>query len=161
MFAGSVAFLACLSLLACAARAAGTSQGHVVVHSSCATDSRLTDVGSASDAFPVIRRELERSLIVVPRQIRFVRVAYSYRQLRSWLECYIRDGGVVDVTIWPVRTTDNRVGLSVAADSVRSRVEARLRRLGLPREAFDISVGWVSVGHGSRVLRAASGYPNI
>lgn len=104
---------------------------------------QLTDVEAAPEAMLVVRREwmLGHNQATVP--MRFSRVAYSYRQLRSWLECYLRGAGAGDITTWGVNTFRNRVGLSVGADSIRPKVEAELRRLGLPVEAFEITVGRV------------------
>lgn len=104
---------------------------------------QLTDVEAAPEAMLVVRRQwvLGHNQATVP--MRFVKVSYSYRQLRSWLECYLRGAGAGDITTWGVNTLRNRVGLSVRADSIRPKVEAALRRLGLPIEAFEIRVGWV------------------
>ena len=97
----------------------------------------LTDLGSARKADSVIRRERGREILA---RTRFVQVTYSYRQLRSWLECYLRGSSAGGLTAFGVSTRLNRVALGVAADSLRPAVAANIRRLGLPLEAFDIQV---------------------
>jgi hypothetical protein len=104
---------------------------------------QLTDVEKAPEAMLIVRKEWMFGHNQASVPMRFTRVTYSYRQLRSWLDCYVRGAGAGDITTWGVNTLRNRVGLSVRADSIRPKVEAELRRLGLPVEAFEIRVGWV------------------
>jgi hypothetical protein len=99
----------------------------------------LTSLGAAERARSIVQRELTNGTRP-PQRYRFVEVTYSYRQLRSWLQCWLAGGGVRDLTAWGVSVRRNRVGLGVAADSIRPRVLEAVRRLGLPTEAFDVQV---------------------
>jgi hypothetical protein len=106
---------------------------------------RLTDLRVAPTAEIVVRAEV-RDEGHGAQRTRFVQVTYSYRELRSWLECYLRDAGIRNLTTWTVSVRRNRVGLGVAADSIRAKVLEDIQRLGLPVEAFDVQVEVIRVG---------------
>lgn len=106
----------------------------------------LTDVEAAPEVVPILRRELERySRANVPR-FRFRRAKYSYRELRSFLECYIRGAGARHLSGWSVDISQNQVTLSIPVDTLRARVVEEIRRLRSPRDAFDIRTMVVKVG---------------
>jgi hypothetical protein len=111
----------------------------------------LTDPDASPHVTRIVREELARGYRL-NANLRVARARYSYRELRSWLECYLRGAGAGHLSSWGLGIKRNRVTLGIAADSVRRRVEEDIRRLALPPEAFDIQVSQVRVGALERTI---------
>lgn len=95
----------------------------------------LTDMSAGTRAEPIIRRLFRNRPGMERETIRFESAKYSHRQLRSWRECLRVDlvGGVVGVGIG---SRDGRVSIDIVADSTLRRIEAAIRKRGIPRDAF-------------------------
>ena len=99
----------------------------------------VTDLASRERA----RRSLEQALTerfgaYLFKLTRYQRVTFSYRQLQSWLECFLNAARPGDIRSAWLSPQENRMRLQVSDDSARIRLEALARVLDVPSNAFVI-----------------------